>query len=353
MKKLLLGAILLWGFAGLGQVFAFKYYLKDGRILEGNHNLLSRVDEGSGTPTDIVRPIIVIDDGLRHVYLSNSRQVRQFTPEQTLRPETFKTGQSRNEDGNLYLIPGNYSNNAPFDQYGRRLLKVYHTGGIEHVEQAIVELTPYYLDVTTLRGDNKPVRWDMRIATNSRHREEITPILMNLHDSQNIEDRKKLVRFYYYGGLFSQAEAELESILQDWKETPEVQQLLPLSMSIRRQKYEQLLDELELRWEGGQYEFVRKYITALEQHPELPEMLLEPVRRFLRRYEETEQRCQETVTTLQELYEQLPELEKNEKIPAILAEMEKELNTATLRRLETFQLYAQDAGLSAAAKLAI
>jgi len=353
MRTLLFAAILLLGnFIGVGHVFAEKYILRDGRVLEGKHANLSRVDEKSGTEDNIARPIIVIDDGLRHVYLSKSYQIRHVDPAQVLRPETFKTGNLRNDDGEEYVTLGAYANSTPFDKYGRRLLEMHHTGSVTYVEQAIVELTPYYINVTSLRGNNKPVKWDMRIATNGVPREQITPILMNLIDPQNIEDRKKLVRFYYGGGLYDQADAELESILQDWKDSPEIQQLLPMSYNIRQNRYQQILDELELRWESGQYQFVQKYLTALEQDPQLPERLFEPVRRMLRRYDETEQLCQEIVTTLKELVEQLPEPDKNEKILPIISEIEKELNDATLRRLATFQLYARDAQLSAAEKLA-
>ena len=353
MKNLLFAAVLFFGFVVPVHVFAMKYYLKDGRMIEGTHTNLSRVDEVVGTAGDISRPILVIDDGLRLIYLSRSRQLKLFDPSQTLRPETFKTGHSRNDDGKIFDIPGNYSNSTPFDKYGLRLLKIHHSGGIEHVEQAIVELTPYYVNVTSRLSNNKPVKWDMRIATNAIPREEMTPMLLHLIDPQNIDDRKKLVRFYYNGGLYGKAEAELESILQDWEGTPEARQLSPLFLSIRQDKYEQILDELELRWESGQYEFVHRYITALEQHPQLPDWLLEPVRRFIRRYDETEQRCQEMVTTFKDLYEQLPEPDKNEKIPTMIADMERELNMATLRRLASFELYANDERLSAAEKLAI
>ena len=353
MKNLIIFvAILCWGFVGFSQVFADKYILKDRRVLEGKHARLSRVDEKSGAEDDISRPIVVIDDGLRHVFLSNS-QIRQHSPEQTSIPVIYKTEHPRNDAGQEYTTVGTYLNNTPFDKYGRRLMEMRHTGGVELVEQAIVELTPYFINVTSLRANNQAVIWNMRIATNAIPREQVSAMVMHLSDPGNIEDRKKLVRFYYSGKLYDRAEAELESIMQDWKDTPEVQQLLPMSHSIRQLKYEQILDELDLRWEGGQYEWVHQYIMALEQDPQLPERLLERVRRFVRRYDEAEQQCQEVVTAFKELYEQLPELDKNAKIPPIIAEIERELNEATLKRLATFQLYAREAQLSAAEKLAI
>ena len=354
MKKFVCTAVFLVGvFGGLDETFADKFHLQDGRVLEGSMALLSRVDEGANVQDFIVRPITVIDDGLRFVYLKNF-QIRQPIQEPAQHLVTFRTGQRTNYDGKIYHIPGTYSNGTPFDKDGRRLLRVRHSGGVELVEQAVVELNPYYISVTSLRENNKPAVWNMRIATNARTREEMTPILMNLIDPQNIEDRFRLVQFYYGGGLFDQADEELESIAQDWKDSEEhKQRIRSMSLTIRQDLYQQRRDELEFRWESGQYHLVRRYIEELEQDPRLPERLLEPVRQMVRRYEETEQQCQDITEALKELYEALPETDKNEKIPPIIAEIEKELNFSTLRRLTSFQLYASDPQLSAAAKLAI
>ena len=355
MKKAFLGTMILLGtlLAGTGQVFAEKYILRDGRVLEGTHALLSRVDEKVDAPEFTSKPITIIGDGLRDIYISKY-QIRDIVPAASARPVSFKTGQRPNEDGKEYVILGDYSNSTPFDQYGRRLLPIYHTGGVEFVEQAIVELTPYYICVTTLRADNKPRKWEMRIATNAVPREQITPILLHRIDPQNVEDRIKLVRFYYDGQLFSSAYDELESIMQDWKDSPDViTRVLSMSLNIRQQKYEQIINEFEFRWESGQYQSVRKYITELAQDPGLPERLHEPVQRMLRRYDETDMKCQEAVAAMRELCDQLPESEKNDKFPTIIAEIEKELNHSTLKRLNTFLLYANAPQLSADEKLAM
>jgi len=354
MKKNICAALLFWGIlVGGGQVFAQKIVHRDGRVLEGKHALLTRVDERAGTPYHSARPIVVIDDGLRRVYLSKT-QTRLPIPEQPQRLETFRTGQSPNYEGKEYFVPGTYNNRTPFDEFGRRILQVVHPGGIEHVEQTIVELNPYYIHVTSLRANGQPVSWNMRIATNALPRSEITPMLMRLIDSQKFDDRMRLVRFYVGGGLFDSADAELESMIQDWHDHPEIQQRLrAMSLNVRQDNYQQILNELELRWDSGQYRLVWHLVTELEQDPKLPERLLEPVRRMVRRFDNTAHDCQEIVVSMRELYEQLPELDKSDKIPEIITEIEKELNFSTLRRLTTFQLYARDPQLSAAEKLAI
>ena len=353
MKIMIFATFLFLGtFARLGHIYADKFYLRDGRMIEGDMSLLARVDERSGAEEHIAKPIAVIDDGLRRIYIAKFQIRLPFS--EPIRPETFKTGQSANLEGKEYVIPGTYSNRTPFDMFGRRLLEVRYPGGIEYTEQAIVEVTPYYVRVTSLRADNKPVVWNMRIATNAIPREQLTPILMNLIDPQDIDDRIKLVQFYHAGKLYSSADAELESILQDWKDVPEVQQRYrPLSLTIRQGKYQQILDEIKFRWENGQYQFARAAIAYLEQDEELPERLLVSVRRSLQEFEETDLQCKDIIKAFKELYEQLPQAEKNEKILPIIAAIEQELNYLTLRRLDTFQLYEKNPQLSATEKLAI
>ncbi|MDR3182775.1 MAG: hypothetical protein LBT89_07640 [Planctomycetaceae bacterium] len=334
------------------QTLAVKYVLKDGRILEGSHALLSRVDEKADTPEDTVRLIAAIDDGLRLTYLSKAR-IADIREEQSIPPEKFKTGIMQNFDGARYRIIGTFQNNVPFDRYGRRLLEIRHIGGIEYAEQGITELTPYYLKITGLRGDNKQRIWDMRIATDSVPREQITPILLNLVNPKNIEDRMKLVRFYYGGNRFSDAQDELQSILNDWKNDEGIQdRVKTVSFQIRQQKYQTVIDELEHRWNAGQYQFVKKYLADLEQDADLPDRLLEPVKRMLQRYDTFDRKHQTIIAGLKTLEGQLAKSDKDPLIPEIIGEIDEGLNGYTLKRLAAYELYADDAQLSASEKLA-
>ena len=356
---LFLSALVLMSCVGWPQVSPNKYILHDRRVIEGTMALLSRVDEKVNTNDLTARPIVVIDDGLRRVYLSKSKIWRP-SEEPIPRPETFRTGQRAMLDGKEYYVPGNYWNGMPFDEFGRRLLEIRHSGGVEFAEQAIVELTPYYINVTGLRSYNnthpagQPLNWNKRIATNAIPREQISAILMRLIDPNNLDDRLKLVRFYFSGGQYHAAHTELQSIMQHWQDSPDAMaRIRPTALNIRQALYQQMLEELEFRWEGGQYQFVRHYITELEQDPMLPERLAGPVRQFFRRYEEFDQQSQEIVESLKALYGQLSEHDASTKILPILEEIGRELNFSTIRRLDAFRLYAHDPQLSAAEKLAI
>ncbi|MDR2706268.1 MAG: hypothetical protein LBC02_10870, partial [Planctomycetaceae bacterium] len=336
------------------QIFAEKIVLKDGRTLEGKHALLTRVDEKAEDVKPKAKLIVVVDDGLRYIFIPKYNI--SHLPEETSEiPETFRTRLRYSQEGlNLHVL-GEFDNSTRFDSFGRRLLQVRHYGGVELFSQAITELTPRYIRARGIHfNNNQPLVWDMRLATNALPREQLTPILMNQIDTKNLEDRIRLVRFYIQGKLFEDAAEELYGILDDWKNDPEVKQrLASVFRMIRQQQYQRRLDELELRWKSGQHLLVRQALQTLEKDDNLPEQLFMSVRRMLQRYDDFEKKRDETITVLKSLYEKLPEDEKNEKISPILDEIVTGLSFNTIDRLATFHLYIQDKELSDAEKLAV
>ncbi|MDR1964129.1 MAG: hypothetical protein LBQ50_10155 [Planctomycetaceae bacterium] len=335
-------------------LWAVKIVLKDGRVLEGKHTTLTRVDEKAEDAGKIkAKLIVVVDDGLRYVFVPKYNI--SHLPEETSETlETFRTGLRYSQEGlNLHVL-GEFDNSTRFDSFGRRLLQVRHYGGVELFSQAITELTPRYVRIRGIHINNQPLVWDMRLATNALPREQLTPILMNQIDPKNPEARIRLVRFYLQGKLLENAAEELYGILDDWKDDPEIKQrLASVFRMIRQQQYQRRLDELELRWKSGQFVFVRQALQTLEQDENLPEQLFMSVRRMLLRFDDFEKKRDEIITALKLLYEKLPGDEKKEPIPAILDEITAELSFNTIDRLAAFQLYAQDKELSDTEKLAV
>ena len=335
---------------------AAKIVLKDGRILEGRIAPLSRVDEKADEIGKApVKLIIVLDDGLRRVYF----------PKYNIRPgdvpeaggealETFKTGHRGHRGSNVLSVLGEYDNSEPFDPFGRRILPLKSFGGTALAIQSLTELTPRYVRARAQQIDKSPVEWDMRIATNSIPRDVLTPILMNLVDPKDLEDRIRLVRFYIQGNLFEDAIDELDAIRRDWDDGPEVKQRLASSYRfILQQRYQRRIDELDFRWKAGQFALVKKFLAELENDEGLPEQLFQQVRRMLQRFDDFEKKRTDTITTLRNLYANLPEDEKDDKIPPILDEIESGLTLNTVDRLATFHLYVKDRGFTDAEKIAL
>ncbi|MGL4594699.1 MAG: hypothetical protein ACRCUY_08230 [Thermoguttaceae bacterium] len=333
--------------------------MKDGRVLDGKHAELAKVDEKIETIGERkVRLIYVLDDGLRYIYFSKYNTRPDQIPEVAPELQTFKTGLSYSRDGDPISVLGECNMGIPFDGFGCRLLAIPSYNGTKYVSQVITELTPKHVRVRGIRIDNRPIYWDMRLATNSLRREELTPILMSQINSKNIEDRRKLVRFYVQGNLYESALAELDGIMNDWKTDPEVQQeLLPNYRMIRQMMYERRIDELEIRWNAGQYKLVRKFLAELEQDAELPEELFMKVRRMIQRYDDFDKKRNETIENLRSLLAVIPDSEQDaetkEQLTTILNEIESELSFDSIKRLETYFLYANDKNLSESERLSI
>lgn len=346
-----LGPLLLPAYAATTKVF-----LKDGRILEGKMAQLEKVDErAEDVGRTKSRLIVVLDDGLRYVYFPKYNIHRDSVPEGTREPlETFRTGLSFSRDGRPLQILGEYDWTVPFDRFGRRLLTLNHFGGAEFATQAITELTPRYVRARGIRLNNSPFVWDMRLATNSLPRSQITPILMNQVNPEDVDDRIRLVRFYIQGSLYEEAVEELDQILNDWQDDPEVKRsTTQIRRVIRQQMFQRRIDELELRWKSGQYELVKRFLVALEKNEDLPEQLYMSVRRMQQRYDDFEKKRGDLVTQLKSLHDNLPEQEKDDRVPGILQEIEAELSLNTIDRLSNFQLYAKDENITDSEKLAM
>jgi pimeloyl-ACP methyl ester carboxylesterase len=333
-----------------------KIVLKDGRTYEGHIGELSKVDEkAEDTGKTRIKLITVLDDGLRYIYFPKYNIQPDLTPEPTAESyETFKTGIQFSREGRTPDVLGEYNPFVSFDRFGRRLLPLRHYSGIEYVSQGITEITPQYLRVRGIHINNHPFVWDMRLATNSLPREQLTPILLNRIDQKNYDDRVRLVRFYYQANQFDNAVEELDSILNDWGDTPEVKQKLSgVSRMIDLQRHRRWLDELEQRWRAGQFQLVKKFLLELESKNDLPEQLFMTVRRMLQRYNDYDKQRAEIILRLRSLYGKLPKEEQDERIPPLLAEIEKELSLSTIERLSAFQLYADDQNISDSEKLAV
>ena len=129
--------------------------------------------------------------------------------------------------------------------------------GVQHVIQGITELTPQYI-----RVEAKGMRWDERIATNTLSNDLLDKILMHQIDPKNVEQRKKIARFYLQCKRFGMAMSTLQKILDDFKNDTQVaQDIQPTLQKVRLLYAQQSLDELGLRLANGQYDLVQKILN--------------------------------------------------------------------------------------------
>ena len=132
--------------------------------------------------------------------------------------------------------------------------------------------------------------WDMRLATSSIPSDVLRKMLVRkVGKKENIEERKKLARFYLQAERYREAGDELKSILNDFPDDTELQgQLAPSLKAIRQHGAENLLRELKRRRDAGQHALV---LTMLKKFPseDLSGETLQAVRELIQQYEAFEQ----------------------------------------------------------------
>ncbi|MDR1478285.1 MAG: PHB depolymerase family esterase [Planctomycetaceae bacterium] len=334
-----------------------KIAMDDGRFIVGEVTEIERVDEKLETAGVIkAKMIVVLNDGLRFIYVPKYKLRRGVMPEVVNEmPEVFKTKLPFSETGKKLAILGSFDPRVKFDRFGRRLVRARHLGGVELITQVITEISPRYIRARGLHMNSSPIVWDMRLSTRTLPREQLNPILMRLIDPERIDDRVRLVRFYIQSGMLDEAEDELEEILKSESDNVEIQQRFSsVYRMIRQQKFQRLIDDMESRWNAGQFSLVHRFLDDMAKGIDLPEELFSVVRRMLLRYDELEKKRKEIIEQLHAIYNRLPVEEKrSDLIPKIIEEIETGLTPNTIDRMESFYMYANDPELSDSEKLAI
>jgi pimeloyl-ACP methyl ester carboxylesterase len=325
--------------------------MKDGRILRGQHALLAQVDESAEDAeqaTNRSRPIIVINDGLRRVFVSRFRMAEIINTAMEESLERFRIRRTASEIGKdqKRLLPFlSYHEYEPFDEFGRRIVIV---NGDFPVEQTITEINPRYVVVAS-----RDMSWDLRIATNSFPQSTITNILMKQINPKDLEDRKRIVRFYLQGERYMEAASELEAILNDFGgEERVLQELQAFQRSLGQLKAEQLRQELTLRHNSGQYEFVKPYLAEFPTDDARLETL-QAVRNMIEEDAQYEQWRTRLLETLYGYVERVEEAALREAVPPILDEISAELTQNTMVRFSPLQLMLDDDAMPVEEKLAI
>ena len=88
---------------------------------------------------------------------------------------------------------------SPWDKYGRRVFSMNVKGrGRVDIIQGITDITPRWTKAEGLQGD-QPIAWDMRFATSSIPRDQLTAILEQHLDPKRAENRLRVVSFLHPG----------------------------------------------------------------------------------------------------------------------------------------------------------
>ncbi|HKD38305.1 MAG TPA: hypothetical protein VKB78_15935, partial [Pirellulales bacterium] len=282
-------------------LYAQKFILADGRVLEGRAAKISGVAvnplaNGGAQEADPIKFILMCDDDLRRTMVAQ-REVAdvRFDPPPRIE-HFFIKDQPVTDTGAPIASLGGIVGETQWDKYAHRTIKIQIAGGQQSVIQGLTEITPMWSKVETLAGGAK-LLWDMRIATSSIPREILSKILMHQIDVKDPDQRLKLVRFYMQAERFTEAEVELQQVIADFKNLPNLPGLKQTALDLRKLSGEKALREIDVRTKAGQYGLAEK---MLENFPanNMPGAVLQAVRDELEKNQKIVERGTSVITKL-------------------------------------------------------
>ncbi|MGE5192735.1 MAG: hypothetical protein ACM3U2_09545, partial [Deltaproteobacteria bacterium] len=234
---------------------------------------------------------------------------------------------------------------GPFDEWGRRTVRLEMASGETPVIQGVTLITPEYLKVIALN-----FTWETAMATNAVPAESLDGMLRHVTDENNPDDRLKIARFYIQAGRFEPAERELEAIRSKFPELGDIASQVQITLT--QAQAQEILSELKLRRAAGQHQFV------YEQAKDFPvdnvaATILREVREITAEYEQAYERKAQAVAALGELQGRLKDDPRVSEIAPLRAEISEHLNYANLERLDAFFKLGADPQLKPEEKLAL
>jgi predicted esterase len=331
---------------------ATEIVLKDGRLLSGRLAKTSGMADSAipskSGPESPLQTIVFLDDDLRRTFVSQ-RQVKEVRPPavgQQIR-EKFNVRQGMVHSAKMIKSAGPILSSQPFDQFGRRIVTMNTYYGLTPIVQGITEITPEWT-----RVDGISHSWDMRIATSSIPRDVLGKILMKLINPRQLEDRRKIARFYLQSERYEDAIRELQGILADFPDSETREQIAASLQQLRQLAAERLLSELRRRRESGQHQLVMKILAKFPSEG-INGAVLQVVREMTDEYQALQARRKLLIDKIDELLEKIQDQARRNQLKPIRDEIVAELSLSTIDRMAAFYQGLADPQLVPGEKLAL
>ncbi|MBW3598002.1 MAG: peptidase [Planctomycetes bacterium] len=328
--------------------------LKNGLHLEGSLGKIAELGanplegENPGGPVD-VKKIVLIDDGLRRVFISSNLIAPPIDPAVRNLVKLRFDDQRVATSGRRVASVGSIVRITPFDEWGRRTVTINTPQGTVDVIQGITEVTPTYTRVQGLQVGQNSYEWDMRLATSSIPRDVLSKVIHKHIDAGDATMRTKVVRLYIQAGRERDAQLELDAVLKDF---PELGDLEKLNNELRQATAQRLLDELDLRAEAGQHHLALRMLSAFPAKGVAGELLLK-VRDRLSKYAGVQEKGERVLELLEQHLGEISDEALRARITPAVEEIARELNIHTLDRMAPYLLLSDGDAHGADAKLAV
>ncbi len=236
------------------------FQLRNGMVIRGSMAEIATLKEGfgaAGASQSALRPIWMIDDGLRRVYIHGRGMVADKPIDVGDLEQPIEFWQPKPLGGKMVAGLGNILGVSPFDAFGRRILEVRGPEGRVQIVQGIIELNSRFAKLVALKG-NPSLTWDMRVASRSIDSDTLNKIFRRRLDQDSLDERLQAVRFFIAAERYGDAKEILQETIDQF---PGEADLSAQMIALTERQAGQLLTEAEIRAEAGQYELARGILT--------------------------------------------------------------------------------------------
>lgn len=332
-----------WGSAG-------EVQLKNGVTLSGSPTEIETLIKGPARPNPLpttTYPIWMIANPLQKYFVPR-RQVENVNRDIDLsKGESFRLKHKPMQGGSRAIgVVGDFLEKPePFDEFGRRKVRLRARPVNLDVIQGVTEISPTYLKIEALNYD-----WKTALSTSSIPNDVLDRMLRKANPSTDAAHRLRIALFYIQAQKYEPAQRELEAIASEFPNlAANVQQA---QLKLRQAMAYDLLSELKLRRASGQHQFVVE--TALSFPTEdVDSAVLREVREIASQYDAIRDRMAQLPMSLAELQAQLGDDRRVAELAPRRAEIVESLHPANIERLDSFQKLLGDTQLGADEKLAL
>jgi len=205
--------------------------------------------------------IDVLDDGLRRTYFNSFRRAGEpvQVKESLLEIKLGGNQPASNAQG----VPGGpIVGNSPFNLFGRRICIVRTDSGYEKIVQGITEVTPNYVRVDGLKGENGDFVWDTRLSLNSFDSKLLSDVLVQNASPNKSDDWLQIVNLFRASKRFVEARAILVRAIQRF---PELERMTSELKSLDQEIADQLFSASDAAASVGQYQYSKLILENIKK----------------------------------------------------------------------------------------
>ncbi len=314
--------------------------LRNGIILRGFPLEIASLDQNpfamGGAGEIQSRPIWMVDDGLRRVYIHKLAMVVGAPVNVADLQQTITLWQPQPVGGREVQGLGELLGISSLNEYGRREVIVRGPDGEPlPILQGITEINARYAKLEGLKSKPSYI-WDMRLATSSLDSASLRAIFNRRLNMNDLDARLDVVRFFNETERYSDAKQVLLETIQLF---PDEERLQSQIASITERQANQLLKEAQVRLEAGQPILAQR---ILEQFPlnDVGRVTKIEVQDALAELRKTQSQVDSIITNLRQQIQQLPAAQADV-IGKLVDEMKLGLSVNSMTRMSDYSRLGQ------------